>query len=218
MLKKNTLFNHFLLKNRMLIANIISNIIGVVIVNLISTRAVTRTEPEIAHVAFWINLFFNPFAFISGTVLIIKYERPIRRYLNLQYHQEPIPDAILIKARQRLLNEPFFLIGLSFALWIIAAIIFPTLFRYYGAAQGAVGRVFFQSLLTGFITVTIAFFIFEYVLQKHLAPLFFPDGGIYMTPGAAHACSPLFSLVIWRLSLPSWRCSRERPMFRLNPF
>lgn len=166
----------------MLIANIISNIIGVLIVNLISTRAVTLTEPEIAHLAYQINLIFNPSAFITGTLLGLQYERPIRQYLNLKYSNQPIPDAIVLKARQRLLNEPFFLIGMDILLWSIAAILFPTLFGHYGAGHGAVGRAFFQSLLTGFITVTIAFFILEYVLQKWLAPHFFPDGGLYKTP------------------------------------
>jgi len=180
--KTMTPLNHFLLKNRMLIANIISNIIGVLIVQYIGRHAITLTEPEISHLANQINLFFNPITFIGGTLLTLQYERPIRHYLNLKYRNKPIPDAIVFKARQRLLNEPFFLISMSLVLWIIAAILYPSLFRYYGASQGAVSRAFFQSLLTGFITVTFAFFIFEHILQKRLAPHFFPDGGLYMTP------------------------------------
>ena len=58
--------NRFLLKNRMLIANAFANVIGVMIVNLISRHAVTLTEPHILEYAFWINLFFNPAAFICG--------------------------------------------------------------------------------------------------------------------------------------------------------
>jgi adenylate cyclase len=39
-----------------------------------------------------------------------------------------------------------------------------------------------MSFFTGLITVTVAFFVFELVLQKRMAPFFFPNGGLYMTP------------------------------------
>jgi len=182
MTKTVTPLNHFFLKNRMLIANMASNIVGVLIINLISISAITLTEPEIAHLAFQIDFIFSPFAFIIGILLALQYERPIRHYLNLKYRNKSIADAIAVKARQRLLNAPFFLIGMDFIIWFIAAIFYPALFWYYGATQAVVIRAFFHSLLTGFITITIAFFILEYILQRRLAPLFFPDGGLYMTP------------------------------------
>jgi sigma-B regulation protein RsbU (phosphoserine phosphatase) len=38
------------------------------------------------------------------------------------------------------------------------------------------------SLTIGLITITVAFFAFEFILRNFLAPYFFPDGGLYATP------------------------------------
>ena len=40
----------------------------------------------------------------------------------------------------------------------------------------------YHSLSTGVITVTIAFFLLEHILQKKLAPHFFPNGGLHAIP------------------------------------
>jgi hypothetical protein len=45
-----------------------------------------------------------------------------------------------------------------------------------------IGRALFQNLLIGIGSMTAAFFILEYVLQKMMVPYFFPDGGLYVTP------------------------------------
>jgi len=87
-----------------------------------------------------------------------------------------------IKARQRLLNEPFFLIALDSGVWLIAAVLYPVVFWIFNAEWEVITGFFFLSLFTGLITITIAFFVFEHVLQKRVAPSFFPNGGLYMTP------------------------------------
>ena len=40
-----------------------------------------------------------------------------------------------------------------------------------------------QSIETGLITITIAFFWIEHILQRKMAPVFFPDGNLYATKG-----------------------------------
>ncbi len=45
-----------------------------------------------------------------------------------------------------------------------------------------VQRALFNALGTGVITVTIAFFLLEHILQKKLAPHFFPNGGLTTIP------------------------------------
>ena len=57
--------------------------------------------------------------------MTVLYEKPIRRYLNLSFKQAPIARDLEAKARQRLLNEPFVLIALSFSMWLLAAISLP---------------------------------------------------------------------------------------------
>ena len=110
------------------------------------------------------------------------YEEPIRRYLNLRYRKDKTFLELDNRARQRLLNEPFFLIGLDFGVWIIAAVLYPMIFWFFDAGSQIIHTVFFLNFYTGLITTTVAFFVFEHVLQRQVAPVFFPNGGLYMTP------------------------------------
>ncbi|MGD2187370.1 MAG: SpoIIE family protein phosphatase, partial [Desulfobacterales bacterium] len=107
---------------------------------------------------------------------------PIRRYLDFLYRQQSVPREIARKARQRLLNEPFFMIAIDLLLWLAAAAVYPISFYSYKAGEMIIGRALVQNLLIGLGTVTAAFFILEYVLQKMMVPHFFPNGGLYVTP------------------------------------
>jgi adenylate cyclase len=178
MMKKSKLFR---LKNAMLLANAISNIIGVSVVIFLG-RIAPSAPPEILQLTNRISLVFIPCAFIFPIVLTIRYEHLIRHYLDLVYLGEPIPEDFKVRVHQRLLNEPFFLIALDLAIWITAAVLYPVIYWVYGATHAVVISGFFLSLYTGLITVTVAFFVFESVLQKRVVPFFFPNGGLYMTP------------------------------------
>ncbi|MBW2617136.1 MAG: adenylate/guanylate cyclase domain-containing protein [Deltaproteobacteria bacterium] len=178
-----TKFNLFWLKNRMLFANLIANVIGVSVISFLTLQeSAFPLSPEIMRVGQRIDMIFQPCAFMVGVILTICIERPIRRHLNISYRQESTPPEIAIKARQRLLNEPFFLIALDLGLWISASVLYPTIYSAFGAAKFVIHRTFFTSLHTGLITTVIAFFVLEHVLQKRMVPHFFPDGGLYMTP------------------------------------
>jgi len=80
-------------------------------------------------------------------VAVLIFEHPIRRYLNLLYHKEPIPRKIEIKARQRLLNQPFFMIAIDFLLWLVAAAVYPMSYYSYNAGEMIIGRALFQNIL-----------------------------------------------------------------------
>ena len=175
-------FQLFRLKNAMLFANFISNVIGVSVVMFLSYRAPYAYSEEIRQLAYTIDLIFIPCAFITPCVVTILYERPIRYYLNMAHHTRPIQQDFTVRVHQRLLNEPFFLIALDLAIWLIAAVLYPLFFWVSGASRAVVFRPFFMSLITGLITITVAFFVFEHVLQRRVTPLFFPNGGLYMTP------------------------------------
>jgi adenylate cyclase len=178
MMKKSKLFR---IKNAMLLANAISNIIGVCVVIFLG-RIAPSAPSEILQLTNRIHLVFIPCAFILPVVLTIRYEHFIRRYLNMVHLGEPIPEDFKVRVHQRLLNEPFFLIALDLAIWITAAVLYPLIYWVYGASHTVIIGSFFLSLYTGLITVTVAFFVFEFVLQKRVVPTFFPNGGLYMTP------------------------------------
>ena len=168
----------------MLVANFLANLIGVTL-NSVFLIGAEGSMPE--HI--WqnpvvdvIDSVFTPFAFIFVCAITLIYETPIRTFLNAKSKNQSTPEKLEQQARQRLLNEPFALMVLSFSMWLLAAIVYPTMFWMFDLDSFWIQRSFFMSLSTGLITVTVAFFLLEHVLQKRLAPHFFPNGGLYTIP------------------------------------
>ena len=174
----------FHLKNEMLVANFLANIIGVFGVNTMMFMATGTPEKELWNhpVPYWIDALFTPLAFSFVCVMSVVYEKPIRRCLNSMYHKESIPADLKDKARRRLLNEPFILIALDFSMWLLSSIAYPAIHWAYGSGRQMALSALYHGLSSGIITITIAFFLLEHILQKKLAPHFFPDGGLHTIP------------------------------------
>ena len=179
-----TKFKLLHLKNEMLLANFFAAFIGA-----LGTEALFETTGEALAaeiwnypIPYWIDTFFSPFAFCFVFVMSLLYELPIRRYLTTKFKGTIVPLDLESIARQRLLNEPFVLITLDFSMWILAAIVYPVIHWAYGAGSGIILSSFYHNLSIGVITVTIAFFLLEHILQKRLAPHFFPNGGLHAIP------------------------------------
>ena len=179
-----TKFKLLHLKNEMLLANFLAAFIGA-----LGTEALFETTGEALAaeiwnypIPYWIDTFFSPFAFCFVLVMSLLYELPIRRYLTAKFEGTIVSRDIESLARQRLLNEPFVLISLDFSMWILAAIVYPAIHWAYGAGSGIILSSFYHNLSIGLITATIAFFLLEHILQKKLAPHFFPNGGLHAIP------------------------------------
>jgi serine phosphatase RsbU (regulator of sigma subunit) len=172
------------LKNDMLASNFIANFMGVILVKIFLVKTEGPLPDEILQNPIFnlIDAAFAPaaFSFVVGMTLI--YERPIRSYLNAKFEKKPVPPNLENKARQKVLNEPFILIALSFIMWLLSAIVYPVMFWIIDVRSYWIQRSCFMSLSTGLVTITVAFFLLEYVLQKRLAPHFFPNGGLYSVP------------------------------------
>lgn len=80
-----TKFSLFRLKNAMLFANGIPNLIGVSIVLFLAQRIGISTSPAVAQLGDRINMLFIPCSFVLPITLMLLYEEPIRRYVNLTY-------------------------------------------------------------------------------------------------------------------------------------
>lgn len=178
-----TRLTYYRVKNVMLISILVSNLIGVAIVLYFTQRSTPLLSPDIVRLAGQIEKFFLPASFLLPMALILIYERPIRAYFKGRYEQKPLPVALVFRARQRLLNEPFFLIGLAFSMWVAAAAIFSGMFWAHNAGPVAIRFAFFLSLYTGLITITVAFFVLEFILQRRVIPYIFPDGGLSAIAG-----------------------------------
>ncbi len=133
-------------------------------------------------IIYWTDALFDPFVFSFVIVMTLLYEKPIRHYLNALSRRTSIPQDLKLKARQRLLNEPFVLIALDFGIWVLWAIVWSTIHWAYDSGTQLVQRSLYNGLSIGLITVTVAFFLLEHLLQKRLAPYFFPDGGLSAIP------------------------------------
>jgi sigma-B regulation protein RsbU (phosphoserine phosphatase) len=180
-----TKFKLFHLKNEMLVANGLANFVGVFFVNAmlyVAEGFPADKQMWQQPIPYWVDALFTPFAFSFVTIMTLLYEKPIRRYLNLSFKKAPISQDLETMSRQRLLNEPFVLIALSFSMWLLAATIYPLIHWVYGPESKMVQRTFYNALINGVITVTVAFFMLEHILQKKLAPLFFPNGGLTTVP------------------------------------
>jgi sigma-B regulation protein RsbU (phosphoserine phosphatase) len=158
-----------------------TNLIGAWLVLLLSFRSISPPFYEVIDFAHRVNMFCIPIFFLLLLILQIYYERPIRIFLDTLF-SEKRNEQLETQARQRLLNAPFFIIGLNFSIWIGGAIIYWGIYKRYCTIELAANRVFFQMVLVGLISITVAFFVIEQLLQKKLVPYFFPSGGLYMTP------------------------------------
>jgi sigma-B regulation protein RsbU (phosphoserine phosphatase) len=205
------------LKNEMLGANGLANFVGVFVVNgLLLIAEGSPAKYDWTHpVAYWVDALFTPFAFAFVILATLAYERPIRRYLNALFRDESIAEDLVRTSQRRLLNEPFVLICLDLSMWLLAAVIYPTIHWVYAKDLNMSLRAFFLCISTGLITITMAFFMLEHILQKKLAPHFFPKGGLTTVPRTLRirirtrlvallfACNliPLFSIVLILLRL-----------------
>ena len=179
-MKKSKLFH---LRNQMLVANVIANFIGVFLA-IVLIRIAEPFPKELFDnpIIYWTDALFDPFVFTFVIVMTLLYEKPIRHYLNALSRRTSIPQDLKLKARQRLLNEPFVLITLDFSIWVLWAIVWSTIHWAYDSGTQLVQRSLYNGLSIGLITVTVAFFLLEHLLQKRLAPYFFPDGGLSAIP------------------------------------
>jgi sigma-B regulation protein RsbU (phosphoserine phosphatase) len=179
-----TRIKQFHLKNEMLGANFLANFVGVFLVNGLMLLAEGRSPETVwTHpVAYWVDALFTPFAFVFVTVTNLVYEKPIRQCLNAIFSGESTSRDLQRAASRRLLNEPFVLIALDLSMWLLAAVIYPALHWAYGGGSNMIQRSLYVNTSTGLITITMAFFLLEHILQKKLAPLFFPKGGLTSIP------------------------------------
>jgi sigma-B regulation protein RsbU (phosphoserine phosphatase) len=175
-------FNRLIISNSMIITNFIA-----VFVSSLLAEFLTENFSRRGHIA---TASDSENFLITGLVyyifmgsIILWYEIPIRRTIKMVQNKNPVDPVMLLKSRTRLLNEPYIIILIDFIGWLLIGLCF-TVYRVntggdlFYALLGAIDTV-----LTGLIVITTAFFLLQFVLQKWLSPIFFPDGGLSSVPG-----------------------------------
>jgi sigma-B regulation protein RsbU (phosphoserine phosphatase) len=178
-----TRFRLFCLKNAMFTANIMATSTGAGLLYVIY-EFVLRGDQTEEYVEFHIrtsNYLGAIFVLLFSFILI--YEWPIRRYFDKLGSDAPISSKLESQVKKRLLNEPFFIIGIDMAAWILAGVVFAAFERNFGLTWQEISMNRFYALLGGLVSTTIAFFLFERILQLYLAPYVFPKGKLYDVKG-----------------------------------
>ena len=121
---------------------------------------------------------------IIDIIIILWYERPIRRLIKNICLKKETASTEILKAHRRLLNEPFFLTALNLLGWIGAACLYFILARGLILQPDLATELIVNSLLNGVISVLFTFFLLQYSIQRWLAPVLFPQGGLSRVPGA----------------------------------
>ena len=128
------------------------------------------------------NYLGSIFWIIIWTIIII-YEWPIRRYFNKLGSNAPISSELKLLVKKRLLNEPFFIVGVDMAFWILTGTALALFERRFGMTWQEISMTRLDALLTGLASTTIAFFLLERILQSYLVPSIFPRGKLYEIKG-----------------------------------
>lgn len=179
-------FHHMVLKNSLVLGNLLANVLGLFVVQIIANYSVSPASVELNNITEQIDKIYLPITFMIIFGFSFIYEGPVRGFLNNIYLGIENNKTLTLKAGQRVLNEPFFLIVYNICAWLIAAVVYPMILYHNDAPRNVVIRVFFQTSMVGVIGTTAAFFILERILRKFLAPVFFPDGGLYQIPKTFH--------------------------------
>ena len=165
---------YYHLANAVLMSNLIANAVG----NAMADAFLYHRAPAFLDGTLF---FFNEVDDIVGGVwilvnalIIIWYERPIRKCLYRFRTGEPQDPVQFSTAKKRLLNEPCFIVIFNLIVWTDISL----LYWWLGMPD-----ILAVSFCTGLITVALAFFWVEHVIQHHLIPVFFPDGGLSRVPG-----------------------------------
>jgi len=111
----------FRIKNAMIIANLISNVIGVAVVNLLTRISPSAVSEELLQLMERTTWWFIPSSMLLPLTLSLIYERPIRKYFQELFRGRTSAPEAALAVRRRLLNEPFFLILVDFSMWIAAS-------------------------------------------------------------------------------------------------
>jgi adenylate cyclase len=170
---------YYFLCNAMLAGNIAANLIGRMAAGVLGMSMVPDAVGGFIHKIQIVSMVF----FLSGALLVYLYELPIRHALGNMRRQRITSQTDFQKAQRRLLNEPYFVVGMDLLIWFIGTAVLGAMGIRAGE-RSAMRGIVFESLVTGLITGTLAFFWLEHIIQHRMAQIFFPEGKLHSTKGA----------------------------------
>ncbi|EFK10912.1 HAMP domain protein, partial [delta proteobacterium NaphS2] len=113
--------------------------------------------------------------------------RPVSYCLKQMQNALEVKNQMLDKARRRIVNLPFFFVGILTVLWVVLPPLIFAFLWFVGFVDMRTAAVFsIRASMVGFITASVAFYRIENHCRKGLIPLFFPEGRLAGLKGAQH--------------------------------
>ncbi len=150
--------------NAMIIADCLANLCAVVAINNLMHATIIKASPETLGFTMKFSHFYSPFAFVFSVSIVFLYELPIRRCLKRIYQQKKTSPEHLEKARQKLLNEPYFAIALTFFTWLVPALILGVVYINNNELSQITVLVVLRTLLTGLAALALAISILPFCI------------------------------------------------------
>ena len=135
----------------------------------------------------WVLLFLFPIlVFLLTWCLQYLIQRPISKGMEQIRIGEKIREGLEIKAKRRLLNLPFAILGLDLLVWIALPALILAFFYFFKEAPAIIiVFLFFRAVMIGLIASTLSFLLIESHSRKKSIPVLFPEGRLAALAGTA---------------------------------
>ena len=134
---------------------------------------------------YW-KFFFLILPFLLCLIILGQYgaQSHIAKALARMRDGEEVPEELARRAKQRLLNLPFRLVGINLAVWTIGpALVALSFFLFLQAPLKTCLFLFFRTFMIGLIASGLSFFLVEDYSRRRFIPRFFPNGRLAALPG-----------------------------------
>jgi adenylate cyclase len=172
--KSMTRFQYLHKANDVLVGNLIAVFLGDWFTDILFKHRARDASESMLSLVQQVDEIFGLTACLFIILVTLVYERPIRACLKCFRNGRPCDPKVMAAARRRVLNEPFMIVILDSVVWGLGAFLF---WLISGPGAPVIG------IACGLITLVLAFFWVEHVIQHNLIPLFFPDGVLSNVPG-----------------------------------
>jgi sigma-B regulation protein RsbU (phosphoserine phosphatase) len=168
--------------------NIGANLLGfliIVLLNIFTPVEFFKVQRAFLLAGGWlVILSFYPLVICIGIGLQYAVQRPITQAIHHMRQGLEIDSDLAEKASRRILNLPFIIGVVNFAMWIVLTALLGIFFIIFRDAPLQISFfVAFRGFMVGYISAIISFFLTEAYSRRRLVRIFFPAGKLAAIPG-----------------------------------
>ena len=169
--------------------NLGANLVGfmiIVVLNVFTPLEFFRLFRRFLFLEGHWKVFFLFFPFLFFLILLAQYriQSPIAKARALMREGAGVPENLAKKAKQRLLNLPFLVVGMNLAVWtILPALVASSFYIFMDTSLETCLFLYFRTFMIGLIASGLSFFFVEDYSRRRFIPLFFPNGRLAALPG-----------------------------------